>query len=432
MNKYHSWGLYPKIKPKSVQKTYWRGDIKFFDGNCNVLPYGLGRSYGDVCLVKDGTLIDTSELKHFISFDKEKGIIKCESGVSLEQILKLIVPNGWFLPVTPGTKYITVGGAIANDVHGKNHHKSGSFGHYVRNLEIIRSDGSRLFCSPTENGELFYATIGGLGLTGLILTAEIFLKRIRNEFLYLQTIKFNSLSEFFEINEESEKKYEYTVAWIDATNGGINSIRGIYQRANHLDYDHVGKIEKFKIKVPIILPFSLINKFTTFFFNVLYYTKQFDKLSEEIVHYDKFFYPLDGVDNWNYLYGRKGFLQYQFVIPKDNSEKNLLTILNTIKRAGLSSFLTVLKTFGEMPKAGLLSFPRDGLTLAFDFPISSHIFSKLDEIDKLIVEFGGALYPAKDARMKPEIFRRCFPEVDKFILHKDFRFSSAFWERVMC
>ncbi|MGB9911752.1 MAG: FAD-binding protein, partial [Candidatus Kapaibacteriota bacterium] len=266
----------------------------------------------------------------------------------------------------------------------------------------------------------------------LILTAEIFLKRIRNEFLYLQTIKFNSLSEFFEINEESEKKYEYTVAWIDATNGGINSIRGIYQRANHLDYDHVGKIEKFKIKVPIILPFSLINKFTTFFFNVLYYTKQFDKLSEEIVHYDKFFYPLDGVDNWNYLYGRKGFLQYQFVIPKENSEKNLLTILNTIKRAGLSSFLTVLKTFGKMPKAGLLSFPRDGLTLAFDFPISSHIFSKLDEIDKLIVEFGGALYPAKDARMKPEIFRRCFPEVDKFILHKDFRFSSAFWERVMC
>ncbi|QLH53761.1 MAG: Putative oxidoreductase [Candidatus Kapaibacterium sp.] len=431
MNRYHSWGLYPKISPKKVKKIFWRNESSVFE-NCNkVLPFGLGRSYGDVCLVDNGILIDTTELKHLIRFDQENGILHCESGVTLEQILKHIVPKGWFLPVTPGTKYITVGGAIANDVHGKNHHKAGSFGHYVKSFDLLRSDGSIVHCSPEENPELFQATIGGLGLTGLILNAEFTLKKIPSEYLYLQTIKFKSISEFFEINDASEKNFEYTVAWVDLTNGSLNSVRGIYQRANHFFSDQSVKQKKSKISIPFVLPFSLINNLSIFIFNALYYSKQFDKYAEHIIHYDPFFYPLDGVNNWNYLYGRKGFLQYQFVIPKDNCERNLLTILNEIKKLGLSSFLTVLKTFGNKPKAGILSFPREGLTLAIDFPITQDIFQKLNKLDSTVVDFGGALYPAKDARMSSKIFHESYPEVNNFLQFKDPLFNSAFWERVM-
>lgn len=433
MKRYHSWGLYPKIEPKEIKKLLWRNQFDIFNSSTKVLPYGLGRSYGDVCLSKNGTLLDTIELNHFILFDKEKGILKCESGVTLNQILNLIIPNGWILPVTPGTKYITLGGAIANDVHGKNHHKSGSFGHYVNNLEILRSDGKTYFCSKDANPELFRATIGGLGLTGLILTAEIQLKKISSEYLFLETIKFKSVEEFFAINEESETNYEYTVAWVDVTNGGSNQMRGIYQRASHIEFSQKNTQSEFrskKITVPFVLPFSLINKFSIYIFNALYYSKQFEKKLEQLIHYDNFFYPLDGVNNWNYLYGKNGFLQYQFVIPRENCYKNFIKIINEFKKNGLASFLTVLKTFGDFPKAGLLSFPFDGLTLAIDFPIHRNIFEILDKIDKMILDFGGALYPAKDSRMKPYVFQKAFTNLDKFITYKDPLFSSAFWERV--
>ncbi|MCX7909703.1 MAG: FAD-binding oxidoreductase [Ignavibacteria bacterium] len=430
MKNYESWGRYPKHPFQKVEKILWRDELIPFNNNLKVLPYGLGRSYGDVCLNKNGILLDTTLLNHFIHFDSNKGILKCESGVTLEQILKLVIPYGWFLPVTPGTKFITLGGAIANDVHGKNHHNSGSFGRYVNNFELLRSDGKKYFCSKNENYELFFATIGGLGLTGLILTAELSLKKIESEYLYLETIKFKTLDEFFRINEDSEKKFDYTVAWVDVTNGGINAIRGIYQRANHTNISLRKKIKSNKINIPFVLPFSLINRFSNFLFNSLYYSKQFDNFAEQIVDYDKFFYPLDGVNNWNYLYGRKGFLQYQFVIPRENCEKNLLSIVNEFKKSGLTSFLTVLKTFGNFPKPGLLSFPKDGLTLAIDFPIGNTVFSTLDKVDEMIIEFGGALYPAKDARMKPNTFLKSFPEIHRFIYYKDPNFSSSFWERV--
>lgn len=431
MKNYQSWGLFPKHTPKKIRKLFWRNEQDIFDQDHKVLPFGLGRSYGDVCHNNNGTIIDTTKLNHFISFDKNTGILKCESGVTLEQILKLIVPNGWFLPVTPGTKYITIGGAIANDVHGKNHHKAGSFGHFVKSFELLRSDGKIYECSKEKNPELFFTTIGGIGLTGLILSAEILLKKIESEYLYLETIKFKTIEEFFEINENSEKKFEYTVAWVDVTNGGENSLRGIFQRANHIETIPRKKPKSPNITIPFILPFSLITKFTNFVFNALYYSKQFDKYSEQIIHYDKFFYPLDGVKNWNYLYGRKGFLQYQFVLPRENCLKVLLQIINKFKVFGLTSFLTVLKTFGNFSKPGLLSFPRDGLTLAIDFHIEPRIFELLDQIDEIIIENGGALYPAKDARMKPKIFFYSFPEVSKFVKFKDPMFSSAFWERVM-
>ncbi len=430
MKKYHSWGLYPKLSASQVRKINWRNETDIFYDNSKVLPFGLGRSYGDVCLVQNGTLIDTSGLNHFIFFDKDRGLLKCESGVSLAKILKLIVRFGWFLPVTPGTKFVTIGGAIANDVHGKNHHNAGSFGHYVKNFELLRSDGDVLLCSNNNHTEFFKATIGGLGLTGLILSAEIALKKIPSEYLNLEYLKFNSLDEFFEINTSSERHYEYTVAWVDVTNGGENTVRGIYQRANHIDAGFEQRYKETLLGIPFALPFSLINKFSTSVFNYIYYGKQFNKIESKLVHYDAFFYPLDAIGNWNYLYGRKGFLQYQFVIPREDAKRTLHSIFNEFKKANLGSFLTVLKTFGNFEPPGYLSFPRDGVTVAIDFPINQSLFNVLDKTDEMVVEFGGALYPAKDARMKPFVFRKSFQNLETFLKYKDPKFNSAFWERV--
>lgn len=431
MKQYTSWGLYPKSQPKCVQKIYWADDIDFSKLPFSVLPYGKGRSYGDVCLNNEGCLLDTTALNHFLNFDGENGILVCESGVTLEQILRLIVPQGFFLPVTPGTKHITIGGAIANDVHGKNHHKSGSFGKFVSKLALLRSDGKIYICSDKENPELFRATIGGLGLTGLILWAEIKLKRIPSEYLHLELIKFNSLEEFFEINTISEKEFEYTVAWVDLTNGGLNKVCGIFQRANHIALDSKPLQPKKPLSIPFAPPFSFINDTTIFFFNALYYSKQFEKRKEQITHYEPFFYPLDFVSNWNLLYGKKGFVQYQFVIPFEESLQNLKLITNTIKRLGLSSFLTVLKSFGDFPSPGLLSFPQPGFTLAIDFAFHRDLLKKLDYLDEIVIGAGGRIYPAKDSRMKPETFRASFPMINDFLRFKDNKFNSSFWKRVM-
>ncbi len=433
MRKYQSWGLFPKSNPQRIEKIFWKNEIDFEKYALSVLPFGKGRSYGDVCLNNDGILLDTTGLNHFIEFNKQKGTLICEGGVTLNNILKLIVPFGFFLPVTPGTKYITIGGAIANDVHGKNHHKSGSFGYFVNKFALFRSDGKIYYCSKENNTELFHSTIGGLGLTGIILWAEIQLKPIPGNFLFLETIKFNSVEEFFEINSESEKNFEYTVAWVDITNGGLNSMRGIYQRANHIEIpskSFKANIRK-ELTIPFQIPFSLINKWTIFCFNILHFNKQLEKRNEQIIHYEPFFYPLDSIYNWNLLYGKKGFVQYQFVIPYENSLNNLKSIINTIKKLGLKSFLTVLKTFGNIAGIGYLSFPKPGITLAIDFPFSSELLSKLNYLDKLVIDCGGKLYPAKDSRMKPEIFRASFPNLNKFINLKDPKFNSSFWKRMM-
>lgn len=433
MKQYQSWGLFPKSNPKKVVKIFWKNEIDFEKYTSTVLPYGKGRSYGDVCLNNDGILLDTSGLNHFIAFDKQKGTLICESGVTLNKILKLIVPSGFFLPVTPGTKHITIGGAIANDVHGKNHHNSGSFGYFVKKFALLRSNGKIYYCSKENNTELFQATIGGLGLTGIILWAEIQLKPIPGNFLALETIKFNSIEEFFEINSDSEKNFEYTVAWVDITNSGLNRIRGIYQRANHFELPTKSCVGKYRreLTVPFQVHYSPINNWTIYCFNFLYYNKQLEKRKKQVIYYEPFFYPLDSIYNWNFLYGKKGFIQYQFVIPYENSLNNLKSIINAINKLGLKSFLTVLKTFGNFAEIGYLSFPKPGITLAIDFAFSKELLAKLDYLDTLVIECGGRLYPAKDSRMKPETFRASFPNLIKFINLKDPQFASSFWKRVM-
>src|SRR5436305_3151594 len=252
-----SWGRYPRVKPRQVIPVFWRDELPNLTTlEQPVLPFGYGRSYGDSCLNEDGITLDISNLRRFISFDEEQGILRCEAGVSLAEVLELIVPRGWFLPVTPGTQFVSVGGAIANDVHGKNHHKAGTFGCHVTQFELLRSSGERFICTPTQHSELFRATIGGLGLTGIMLWAEFRLKRIANPYISVDRIRFSSLDEFKQIAADSDQDFEYTVAWIDSLGSGNELGRGIFMRGNHLDAGvQISEKEKKKLTVTVPLDF---------------------------------------------------------------------------------------------------------------------------------------------------------------------------------
>lgn len=434
MTNYESWGRYPKVNHKQILKSYWNNDIndlKNIEGN--ILPFGLGKSYGDSCLNPDNTLIDMSGTNKFISFDREKSTITANAGVTLAETLDLITPERYFLAVTPGTKFITVGGAIANDVHGKNHHKAGTFGSQVLWFELLKSDGTKTICSPTENKELFSATIGGLGLTGIITKAEFKIRKVSSPFIRMESIKFSSLADFFEINNESDEKYDYTVSWLDLSAKGKKLGRGLYSRGNHLD---INKFPEPKLNnkkgIPTFpLDYPFINPLTVKMFNLLYYNKQIAKVKEATVDYNPFFYPLDAVNNWNKAYGKKGFLQYQFVIPFDNVESNLHNIIKFISETGLCSFLTVLKTFGDAKSPGMLSFPRPGVTMAVDFSYNGqNILDKLKILNKMVRDLGGVLYPAKDAQMSSDDFHTFYPQFEEFKKYIDPKFSSGFLRRV--
>ncbi|WII71836.1 FAD-binding oxidoreductase [Bdellovibrio sp. 22V] len=432
MNEFPSWGLYPKAQ-EQVFKNISSRFSKLPTSGLACLPRGLGRSYGDSCLNDHGLLIGTSYLNHFIDFDQNTGKIICESGVSFDEILKVVLPTGWFLPVTPGTKYVTVGGAIANDVHGKNHHRAGNFGHHVLKFELLKSSGERLICSRESNSDLFFATIGGLGLTGFITWAEFKLTKIQSSWIHQQQIQFNSLADFFSLSQESERDFEFTVSWVDCVNS--KDIRGIFIRGNF------GEIEKDRYRlhkepgmkrVPFFLPKITLNSLSVRAFNELYYRKNLSSNKKNSIHYDPFFYPLDSIHHWNKIYGRRGFLQYQFVIPyKDDQGAALYEIFDILKKSQMGSFLAVLKTFGSIPSEGMLSFPKEGVTLALDFPNHGEKLLKvLSKCDEIVKSVQGAVYPAKDARMSKESFAAFYPRLSEFEKHIDPKFSSSFWRRV--
>jgi FAD/FMN-containing dehydrogenase len=412
------WRTLPLPIPAGSQTTY--------------LPFGNGRSYGDVCLNKGGLLLDARGLDRFIAFDPIKGILRCESGVLLGEILDLIVPRGWFPPVVPGTRFVTIGGAIANDIHGKNHHSAGTFGCHVRSLELLRSDGQRLLCSPSENSDWFQATIGGLGLTGLILWAEIALKSIDNPVMDVETIRYGQLDDFVELSAESDQKYEYTVAWVDSMARGKHLGRGHFIRANH-SVPGVKTVSRprYRISVPVNPPFSLVTRTSARMFNSLYYRKKGRRASTGPAHYEPFFFPLDGILHWNRLYGPRGFLQYQCLLPLAADGRSALReILNRGVRGGIDSFLGVLKVFGEHRSPGLLSFPRPGITLALDLcHRGESTLRLLDDFDKIVGSVGGAVYPCKDARMSGSSFRTFFPHFLELERFRDPQFNSSFWKR---
>ena len=428
-----SWNRLPRVHAtRRIRLVYRTNSLpKPLDEADRLLPYGNGRSYGDVCLIEDGTLLLTRGLDRFISFNPETGSICCEAGILLKDILDLVVPQGWFLAVTPGTRFVTLGGAIANDVHGKNHHVAGSFGNHVLRFELVRSDGARIICSHEVNPEWFAATIGGLGLTGLIAWAEIQLLPIANAGMLTESRRFESLEEFWEINEERGAKWPYTVAWIDCIAGGRRRGRGIYVAAEHArGCEDLPAWRERSRSVPIDPPFSLVNAMSLRIFNSIYYRRS-SAQQVALAHYVPFFYPLDSVLNWNRIYGRKGFFQYQCVIPPAASRDGIEEIMRCIRGSGQGSFLSVLKTFGNISSRGMLSFAREGVTFALDFANHDQSTLKLfEQLDAIVLEAGGAIYPAKDARMPSALFRAGFPQWERFSTCIDPHFSSSFWRRI--
>jgi FAD/FMN-containing dehydrogenase len=425
-----SWGRYFNFEYEDCSMHWPQENLPASENF--LLPYGLGRSYGDSCLNDGGVLVHAESLNRMISFNSDTGVLRCEAGVSLAAILQFCVPRGWFLPATPGTKFVTLGGAIANDVHGKNHHSDGTFGRHVRVFELLRSDGSRQLCSPTENAEFYYATIGGLGLTGFIIWAEIQLLKVQNAFVDDDSFQCKNLDHCLQLFDQSKASHQYRVAWIDCLAQGDALGRGIFSRANHCNNKMLPAmlVPRKKMSVPLTFPPHVLNKYTVMAFNALYFRKLGAAKKSTRLDYDAFFYPLDNIHHWNRIYGPRGFLQYQCVVTKE-PRAALHALLTRIARSGQASFLSVLKEFGELQSPGMLSFPRKGYTLALDFPnLGQSTLSLLNDLDAIVREAEGAIYPAKDARMSQDMYRFGYPAIEKFSKYIDPKFSSSFWRRV--
>ena len=394
------------------------------------VAYGMGRSYGDVALNTQGNLWHTTTLNHLISFNIETGVLHCEAGATLQDIHRTLVPQGWMLPVTPGTQMITVGGAISNDVHGKNHHAFGSFGAHVLSITLLRTDGEIIECSHHEKSEWFYATLGGIGLTGLILEAKLQLRSVNGPWIQSETIPYYSLQEFFSLADSSEADWEHTVSWIDCINS--SSTKGLFIRGNLAQIQNQSA-PKLKDKTfPFTPPISLVNKISLPIFNFAYFHKNALKKRNQLVHYEPFFYPLDSIQAWNKMYGPLGFYQYQSVVPREVGLEATQEMLKMIKKFGEGSFLAVLKTFGDRESGGLLSFPRSGVTLALDFPNRGESTLNLfNELDHIVQEARGRLYLAKDARMPKTLFEAGYPRIQEFMKYRDPGISSNMSRRLL-
>jgi FAD/FMN-containing dehydrogenase len=400
---------------------------------CTAKPavaYGMGRSYGDACLNPGGLLWTTRGLDRFISLDETAGRLVCEAGVLLRDIQRLVIPRGWILPVTPGTQLVTVGGAIANDVHGKNHHVLGSFGDHIQKITLLRTDGEVIECGPELREEWFSATVGGIGLTGLMLEAEIQLRRVSGPWLDTETVPYANLDEFFQLADGSESAWEHTVSWIDCVSGGGG--RGLFMRGNHANASSGSEPSRRSKTMPVVPPVSLVNWLTLRTFNAAYYQLGKWKAGARLAHYEPFFYPLDNIHEWNRMYGPKGFFQYQCVVPRAVGQQAIKAMLQEISKSGNGSFLAVLKTFGNRDPIGMLSFPRPGVTLALDFPNmrlqTERLFERLDAI---VGEAGGRIYLAKDARMSRALFEKGYPALSKFLPYRDPGISSSMSRRLL-
>jgi FAD/FMN-containing dehydrogenase len=398
----------------------------------SLLAYGNGRSYGDSCHNDSGTLVAMRPRNAIVDFDPETGIIEAEAGTRLDEIIARAAPFGFFLPVTPGTRFVTLGGAVANDVHGKNHHVRGTFGCHVQSLDLLRSDGVVYHCKEDENDALFHATIGGLGLTGLILTVRLRLMRVGSLDMEQQVIPFSSLDQYFDLAEDIDARNEYAVAWVDQLASASAAGRGVLIAGNHATNGNFrpGE-EEARLKVPFELPFSALNGLSLRLFNTAYFHAKRRKSGSHRTHYRPFFYPLDGIGDWNRLYGPGGLYQHQSVIPFEAAARFIPAMLAASRKAGQASFLTVLKRFGTVRSPGLLSFPRPGYTLTMDFPNRGpSTVSLLDALDRMTIEAGGRINPYKDHRMSAAAFQAGFPEWQALERLRDRNFCSNFWRRV--
>jgi len=426
-----SWGRVSRDLHKVQQVDRLGGtDRDVFASEGPTLFHGMGRSYGDVALNPDATLYVTPAADCVLEFDRETGVIRVESGLTLAGLNAVTVPEGWITPVSPGTKYVTLGGAVANDVHGKNHHQVGSIGAHVRAISLRRSDGETLTCSAENNADVFNATISGLGLTGYIEWVELQLKPIKSSDLYVENLPYANLDAFFELSQDSAD-WPYTAAWVDCFSSKDNLGAGIFTRARFMDEGELAqKPAGSKTAFPIEMPSILLNKFTISTFNWMYKRRP-GATFKGVQNYQNFFYPLDSIEGWNKLYGRKGFFQHQSIIPIAESRAGVAELLDTIRRGGQGSFLAVLKRHGPERSPGLNSFPLEGVSLALDFPNRGKKTLKLlHTLDAIAVKYGGRMYPAKDATVTAKTFQETYPNWTQLETLRDPSITSSFWTRV--
>jgi len=412
-----NWGNYPAL---SCDESTFSQDEQiqdFISSHTSIIARGNGRCYGDASLAT--FTVSTLKYDKVLAFDTVNGIFECQSGITLDQILEIIVPHGWFLPVTPGTKFITVGGAVASDVHGKNHHVDGSFSNHIISMDVITGNKGTITCSALTEPDLFQATCGGMGLTGIITRVKFSLKKIETAYIKQKQVKARNLEDLIRLFEEYSH-YTYSMAWIDCLKKGDSFGRSILivgehataeQLSDNQQKDRLKVPGKGKLTVPFNLPSFILNTFTVKAFNWLYYNKNTKREINNVVSYEPFFYPLDAILHWNRGYGKAGFVQYQFVLPLEKKD-GLIKILQRISDKGLGSFLAVLKVFGK--QESLISFPMEGYTLALDFPVRKGLFAFLDELDAIVLQYGGRLYLSKDARMKQEVFWNSYPNAQQF------------------
>ena len=418
-----SWGNYPKIKNNSFKFNTTEELKNIINKYDDLISYGNGKSYGDSALNKN--IIQVKSYNYFLNFEQSKGMLKIQAGVLLADILDIFVPRGWFLRITPGTKFITVGGAIASDVHGKNHHIEGCFSECVNQFSLMLPSGKIVSCSKQKNSELFKATCGGMGLTGVILDAVIALKKINSKYIKQTTIKTKNLKETFAMFEKYSNM-TYSVAWIDCfakdkTLGKCLLTVGDFNDDGKLDYKR-----KKQLNLAFNFPSFFLGNISIKLFNFLYYKKVIRKISKQTVDFNSFFYPLDRINNWNRLYGKNGFCQYQFILPKSTSFEGLKEVLETIANSSKGSFLAVLKLYGKA-NANYLSFPLEGYSLALDFKIEKGLFTLLERLDKIILKYKGRIYLAKDARVSKAVFECGYSQIDKFrALRKKYKMHEKF------
>ena len=385
-------------------------------GSFALLPRGLGRAYGDAAVPASALdlVLETTRADRIVDFDPASGRLTCEAGLSLAEILRVFVPRGWFPPVTPGTKFVTVGGCVATDVHGKNHHRDGSFGAFVEQLTLRTADGTEAICTETRERELFLATVGGMGLTGLIVDVTLRLTRVERPFIVLESLRMDGLDQMLEGLRESARDWPYTVGWIDCLAGGRALGRGILMRGRHASRDEAGgraPSARPALRVPVDAPEWLLNPAFMRLFNRVYYARHGAERARQLVSYERFFYPLDALDGWNRLYGRRGFLQYQCVVPHAAGAAPVAALLEKLARRGAASFLAVIKDFGPGSEA-YLSFPIAGTTLSLDVPYRGPSTEALiHELNALTIKAGGRVYLAKDAVTRAEDFAVMMPRL---------------------
>lgn len=404
-------------------------------GRKRVLARGLARSYGDVGLNDGGAIVDMTGMDRLLAFDAQTGVLTCEAGVTLDGLmhwLRTQTADGaaWLPAVVPGTRFVTLAGAVANDVHGKNHHAWGTFGEQVLELDLARSDGT--IATLSSGDELFHATVGGMGLTGLVLSLRLKLRKVPSLWLETEDIVMPDLDAFFALSEESSQAWEYTVAWFDSMAAGNSRGRGIFTRARHAETSRAPpRLGRSMLGVPVELPFSAVRPMSARLFNMAYARRLGGARKQSLQPYYGALFPLDVASDWNRLYGPAGFYQYQCVVPNAVARDSTAALLERIAQSRAGSSLTVIKTFADRPPAGLMSFPREGATLALDFANrGTETLALLDALDAIVADAGGRVYAAKDGRASREHFRAGYPEVDRFSRFVDPAFSSDFARRV--